>query len=586
MQELRGVRQRRIPMNRRWFAAIILVGVFATTLGIAVPPAYACSCAAFNPAEMLQHHGAAFIGTLVDDGAESVDRSGIVRSDTLKTVHFEVERWVKGDFGPEISLQTAIDGASCGLEIPEGARAGIFIYEQDGKLATGLCSSMSAEVLEAALEPFPAFGEGPAHFLLAGGFAEGPLLALDDRGRPLGIVPGDSVNEDASFRSLFTWDRCPGRQLQVELYDWELLVRSLVDLSVVDTMSLVGHADHISFSDVSCRDEGASSVWLLGEEWIDGRSVGRLFDASDGMRPVMDLPLPRGSIGEDFGVLLDYEGRSVIAIRWADETVIPVHELEDTGADFASVTGAAVSPNGEHIAATVYRSSADGAVTTEVLLFSAPDFSTAAGTTVDGGGERIRWLDDARFELIVHTDRPGTVVLDTALEQLSADFSSGWNGWAAARAGTTAVTVDSGTISIRVDGGPPEDVVTLPLATWGPIIALETPVVPVELAVPGGIDTPLPATLTVDPTEADPDASASTTSTVAPGESDPSPAPVTSEAPQDSSESDDAAAPVATDGNDGTPLLIAIGVLLVAAAGVVVLRRTAARRSVGRSSDR
>jgi hypothetical protein len=92
-------------------------------------------------ARLLEADGA-FVGTLVQ-------REEI--SDQLAIHTFDVERVIKGRFGPTAVVRTNAHGASCGIELLDGPRDG-FLLERfaDGIWESNLCSQVSPDELLAS----------------------------------------------------------------------------------------------------------------------------------------------------------------------------------------------------------------------------------------------------------------------------------------------------------------------------------------------------------------------------------------------------------------------------------------------------
>ena len=110
-------------------AGLFLAAVFV--LG-AASPALACSCAGIVVATDLPQADGAFVGTYSD-------RTAI--GDGQVAFTFEVERVVKGEFGPTAIVRTSADGASCGLEFYGNRRTGLLLRRaEDGVWESSLCS--------------------------------------------------------------------------------------------------------------------------------------------------------------------------------------------------------------------------------------------------------------------------------------------------------------------------------------------------------------------------------------------------------------------------------------------------------------
>jgi len=132
----------------------LVVAIAAAALAFAAD-ALACSCLPVDLVRDLPKADGAFIGTLLEreDGA------------TTSTLLFRVEQVYKGDISNRVEVETAKDGAACGIEAPVGERVGLLL-ERDGAVwRSGLCSQVDpaaflelADVEDNALPPVNAGG--------------------------------------------------------------------------------------------------------------------------------------------------------------------------------------------------------------------------------------------------------------------------------------------------------------------------------------------------------------------------------------------------------------------------------------------
>lgn len=95
-------------------------------------PALACSCAKVSRDEVVKNSDVVFTGTV-----EKVERAGFWSVATLK-VH-DVE---KGTVDEEATVQTASDGAACGVNFEVGQKVEIAAIQRKDRLHTSLCSQM------------------------------------------------------------------------------------------------------------------------------------------------------------------------------------------------------------------------------------------------------------------------------------------------------------------------------------------------------------------------------------------------------------------------------------------------------------
>jgi len=109
--------------------------------------ALACSCAPATPAEALAESDAALVGRLL-----SVDSRGPSRA----RYRYEVLRVYRGrdaiERGSTLSVLSSKSSAACGLPDRLGGRIGLFLTEERGRWAGGLCGVISPRRLRAAAE--------------------------------------------------------------------------------------------------------------------------------------------------------------------------------------------------------------------------------------------------------------------------------------------------------------------------------------------------------------------------------------------------------------------------------------------------
>jgi hypothetical protein len=119
----------------------LLLGLVAGVLVVG-SPAHACSCAPTDLERWLPEADGAFVGRWADRA---------VVGNGFAAVTFEVERVVKGSFGPKAIVRTNEQGAACGLELLGAARMGPLLRRAaDGVWESDLCSTVSPSELLAA----------------------------------------------------------------------------------------------------------------------------------------------------------------------------------------------------------------------------------------------------------------------------------------------------------------------------------------------------------------------------------------------------------------------------------------------------
>lgn len=122
-----------------WLGICILALLLTGTWTMAPVPAYACSCVEPGPVEeKLEQKTAVFQGTVTS--IKEPDRKKIMSSEDPVKVTFAVKQLWKGEPRAELSIRTAMYGASCGYEdfrVNEDYL--VFAYGDQDDLKTGLC---------------------------------------------------------------------------------------------------------------------------------------------------------------------------------------------------------------------------------------------------------------------------------------------------------------------------------------------------------------------------------------------------------------------------------------------------------------
>lgn len=242
--------------------------------------AEACSCAMLDPAAMLEDSAGAFVGTLVERPTEPNSPDGFTGIWV-----FEVEQWEKGDLGPKVGVHSALDGGACGFEMTEGERAGVFLYNDNGRPTSGLCSVTSPEALLAATRPLVLDGTGPPVFLIAADSGRARIATLGAAGRLLSAVGDDRFGWSVSL--------CPGGTRLVEVAEGEVTLRHVADLSAVDVIPppAAGRAEQVWCLDgeggelvaqVWAEDGSSSRFELLGDGRIVYDGEPAMFDVAGG----------------------------------------------------------------------------------------------------------------------------------------------------------------------------------------------------------------------------------------------------------------------------------------------------------------
>jgi hypothetical protein len=329
--------------------------------------------------------------------------------------YFEVEKAVKGDIGDEIVVKSAADGASCGLELPEGTRAGLLLDQVDGDWQGNLCWTVDADALLAAAEGPPDPVEGPPpHLIVASTMGDAGLVALGQDGEVVGYGPGpeplllSACPDEETFVGLTpdnrvrAWsfaglDQVGEFQLDSTATPWvhQLLCAgpagsptlATTTLSGLDVMSLIRIAD------------GDSRTIRDDVEWLLDTAQGTLIVASDGS--VLAVDPGTGDLTQLTNPIGDVHGQ---------------------------LTSVVASPDGSHLAL--------GAVDWSVSPIRGHafviDLASGATPTMEVACDVYPvWLDDGRISIWDHcnTDTPNVYTPDLTLIGPGDSTDPRYNGW-------------------------------------------------------------------------------------------------------------------------------------------------------------
>ena len=98
----------------------------------AAAEAYACTCAPVDLERDLPRADGAIVGTVLERRATAASVLLLLR----------VEQVYKGDIDNRIEVETARDGASCGIELGVGERTGLLLGQDGERWKAGLCSQV------------------------------------------------------------------------------------------------------------------------------------------------------------------------------------------------------------------------------------------------------------------------------------------------------------------------------------------------------------------------------------------------------------------------------------------------------------
>jgi hypothetical protein len=145
---------------------LLALAIGASTLMLGTGTAVACSCALVSDAELVDVVDVIFRGTVIDyQYIEDPDGDGTVSSLDPATFTFAVEEVYKGNATETQRVLSPVDGASCGLEIPDEGEFIVFaqsgLYDgpdlAEGELAAYLCDGtrLAEAGFDTDLVPYP-----------------------------------------------------------------------------------------------------------------------------------------------------------------------------------------------------------------------------------------------------------------------------------------------------------------------------------------------------------------------------------------------------------------------------------------------
>jgi len=379
-------------------ATLVLLVLLTSAAGFVAPrPASACSCAELDPSTALDEYPAAFVGTLVDvDG-----QLGAVFSSDADTIYrFEVENWVKGDLGPVVEIHSAANGASCGIEVGVGNRAGIMVRVDGDEYHSSLCETIDADVLLASLEPLETGAPGPPLLFVSAPLGGYDYLVVNETG---GIVSGLSREKDFVDDRPWYFSSCSDGPLFLETSSWHLIVRDRTDLSVVRQVSLEGFAEEVGVIDARCMNADGSSIWLVGDKWVGDRSIVSIYDATDDLRPIVEIPAGQTTLSDTYAIVQEYQRDDrVLVFDYESGESTTLHSMVRTDDTYVGVASVAPSPDGTTIALLEVTFS-DPVATSTLILYN-PSGQEINRIEIDAEGWSVDWVDEER--ILVSTSSP------------------------------------------------------------------------------------------------------------------------------------------------------------------------------------
>lgn len=403
---------------------------------------------------------AAFVGTLVEKRAAG--RQGPFGAESVYV--FEVEKWVKGEGGQMVEVHSASDGAACGFEFwTADQRIGAIIREEDGVLRGDLCSQVEPDVLLAATTPPIPSATGVGRLLIGGGWASSHLTVVDEIGHHVvGLDPPDLQPEMGGGTAL---DLCPDGKLLTQSIPGSVVVWETETYEPIATYSVPGGW----VSDVACRNEDASSIWVV----VGDDVASDLVEVVPGPEVVADLPGPVARIGSGFVVAQEtHEGDAI----WVDTESGSTTQLTRTPPDQLGAVSIATHPT--HSLVAVVQTTFTGGEGPTTATLSVFDESGTAVQTFDIPRETYSpvWLDEHRVVVNAHdsADWERTLGLVFDIDDGTMVEIEGWNVESAVADGDRLYGVRGGSVfTTNLTDPHVETFVTLPQQSAGPLVLLE-----------------------------------------------------------------------------------------------------------------
>jgi len=129
---------------RRVLPPVVLLIAFFGLAG----PAYGCSCAMLEPAQLLEFGPVAFVGTIT--GAVPVAQKDM---GDAHAISFEVDTVLAGQVPVDVEVVTAGNSAACGIDAVVGTRLAVFAADDGSQLTSNMCSTADPDSAINALGP-------------------------------------------------------------------------------------------------------------------------------------------------------------------------------------------------------------------------------------------------------------------------------------------------------------------------------------------------------------------------------------------------------------------------------------------------
>jgi len=433
------IRLRARGVSRSVKALLLFLAVVLAAVAVTVEPARACSCIPPDPWTFLKQADGAFVGRLVSRRDADQGQAVLV---------FSVDRAVKGKIGDQVEVETADNGAACGIETPVGQRVGLFLDREGGKWLGHLCWQVSPDdLLAAALLPAPN-GRGPVALFVGGRFGPARTLALDAKGRTLAYGMGVGSSTLLSL--------CPGRKTIVEIAPvrsdarqrttYEVAIREAGSLRTIRRQRLKLPGWRFA-NGLQCGDSSGSSVFIFAGWAGDSALRAAIYRVTDRhLEAIWEGTAFLSSFTPKVAYLNSgFSTARLVRVDLRTGRVTPIAWLPRS----PRVTPDA---SGTKLAGVAYSLGADKSRLVLVDLGARPPSVRSTPLRAAEVFGDLLWVSERRLLFVPSDQRDAARLLDQELRTLS---RFRWTGGQGALVGTTLVGIDGRTlVAATLPSGP------------------------------------------------------------------------------------------------------------------------------------
>ncbi len=461
------------PSARPARSLVLIVGLALASLagslvaGMNTRPAAACSCAGAEVSWFVKNTEAGFIGTLEDraEGRGNGDEWAQVVN------RFSVEAWTHGDLDDAvIDVWAPQGGGACGLEIPVGQTAAVFIDRNDGQWTSSLCATLDAGQVRAAATAGVLPG-GEASFAVPGVFPGGGMALLD--------ADGSLIGYDDRFD--FEWQpqvyRCPEGQRALLIDNDRAMLTDLADLSVITTVDLEGLQQVAGIRSVECADPDGDSMLVL-VEGNRGVDIRRLEKIGQPGRTIEVQGLGAVAVAGDYVVTQTFldPGERLSVLDLDGTTRIVAKLLRDNPDSYRGYVDVQARPGDGATVAVLEVDYGQDQVRSRIWMLDPATGEQLAERVVGGDAWSLRWLGTEQLMVLVGGEFASrTEILDAGTLEIVSAIDR-YTAFDPILVDDALIGVeDSRVVRGQLDGAA-EVLATLPSRNLGSLLALAAPI--------------------------------------------------------------------------------------------------------------